>query len=170
MTLPSITLIRRIALVLALACLTGCGYSSGLRIPEGYRSVGVAIFANDSKVPDLERDLHRFASDSVRDAVEAPLTSPELADVVIEGRILSYTHFGGIRGPENQLLETGVAISVEAWLTDRKTGERIGEPVYSGQTVGYTTVEFGGEERSKDRALAYLAEGFVLELLARHSH
>lgn len=163
---------RRLALVLALLALgtAGCGYSSGLLAPEGYESVGVAIFANDSKVPDLERDLHQFVSTSVRDAVEAPITSPELADVVVEGRILGYAHFGGIRGPNNELLETGVSISVESWLTDRKTGERLGEPVYSGQTVGYTTIEFGGEERSKDRALAYLAEGLVLELFARHSH
>ncbi|MCA8981710.1 MAG: hypothetical protein H6831_03610 [Planctomycetes bacterium] len=165
-------LARRLLLCLPLLLLgaASCGYSSGLRAPEGYQSVGVAIFANDSKVPDLERDLHRFVSTSVRDAVEAPLTSPQLADVVIEGRILDYAHFGGIRGPNNELLETGVSISVESWLVDRATGERIGEAVYSGQTVGYTTVEFGGEERSKDRSLAYLAEGLVLELFARHSH
>jgi hypothetical protein len=170
MKTPSISLTRRTLLALALSCLPACGYNSGLRTPEGYQSVGVAIFANDSKVPDLERDLHLFVSTSVRDAVEAPLTSPELADVVIEGRVLNYSHFGGIRGSENELLETGVSISVEAWLSDRRTGERIGEPVYSGQTVGYTTIEFSGEERSRDRTLAYLAEGLVLELFARHSH
>lgn len=172
MTKVPMTFARRTVLLLGLVVLgaTGCGYNSGLRTPEGYRTVGVAIFANDSKVPDLERNLHLFVSTSVRDTVEAPLTSPELADVVIDGRILNYAHFGGIRGQDNELLETGVSISVEAWLTDRVTGERIGKPVYSGQTVGYTTIEFGGEERSKDRSLAYLAEGLVLELFARHSH
>lgn len=167
-----IRMIRRAlpALGLALAALASCGYSSGLRTPEGYQTVGVAIFANDSKVPDIERDLHLYVSNSVRDAVEVPLTTPELADVVVHGRIIDYSHLGGIRGPNNELLETGVSITVESWLEDRRTGERIGKSVYSGQTVGYTTIEYSGEERSRDRSLSYLAEGLVLELFARHSH
>lgn len=148
----------------------GCGYTSGLRAPEGYQSVGVEFFANDSKVPDLERDLHLYVSRSVRDTVEAPLTTPSRADVVIRGRILDYRHFAGIRGSDNNLLETGVSISVQAWLVDPLTDEPIGETVYSGQTVGYTTIEANGEERSRDRSLSYLAEGLVLDLFARHSH
>lgn len=157
------------AALLALAA-TGCGYSSGLRTPEGYRTVGVEFFANDSKVPDLERDLQLYVSRSVRDTVEAPLTAPSQADVVIRGRIMDYRRFAGIRGADNNLLETGVSISVQAWLVDARTDEPIGETVFSGQTVGYTTVEAFGEERSRDRSLSYLAEGLVLDLFARHSH
>lgn len=156
----------RLALWIPLVCLAACGYRSGLVAPEGYRTVGVEIFANDSKEPDVERRLHVYLSRSVRDAVEAPLVDPDDADLVVQGRVIAYRRFGGIRGSNNELLETGVSIGVEAWLVDGRTGDRVGETVVSGQTVGYTTVEAIGEERSRDRSLDHIAEGLVLDLFA----
>ena len=157
-------------LAAALGLLPGCGYSSGLQAPDGYTTVGVAIFSNDSKVPDLERNLHEFVAERVRDTVAAPLTTPDRADVVVQGRIIDFSRFAGTRGPDNELLESGVMIAVEAWLVDGRTGERLGSKVFAGQSVGYRIIETDGEEQSQARALSYLAEGLVLDLFARHSH
>jgi len=113
---------RRAWLGLALALAAGaggCGYSTGVRLPEQVRTVGVEVFGNDSKQRDLEVELHRELADAVARLVHAPLVAPEQADLIVRGRIVDYERRNGIRSPQNQLLETGVRITIEAQLVQR---------------------------------------------------
>jgi hypothetical protein len=96
-----------------------CGYSAGFRVPDDVETVGVEIFGNDSKLRDLELELHETLVRSVSRLVHAPLVDPGEADLVVRGRVVEYRRRGGIRSPDNELLETGVRIVVDAQLVRR---------------------------------------------------
>ena len=62
---------RTLVYALALVWGSGCATTSrGLRLPEGFETVGVVLFDNDSHEPDLERELHAALSVAVRDLVK----------------------------------------------------------------------------------------------------
>lgn len=109
---------RRVALLsLALAPLyCGCGYSTGLTAPGGYERVAVAIFDNTSKERDLERSFHEELTRSLTRRVETRLARVASADLVLRGEIVSFGRRGGVRSIENELLESGVQITVRARL------------------------------------------------------
>lgn len=115
-------IVRRTCLglmLLAAAGAAGCGYSTGLRLPEEVHTVGVEVFGNDSKERDLEVEFQRLMVDAVDRMVHARIVPPEQADLILRGRIVSYERRNGIRSPENVLLETGVRITIEVQLVRR---------------------------------------------------
>lgn len=111
---------RRAILGLALAAAAaGCGYTTGVRLPEQVRTVGVEVFGNDTKQRDLEVELQRELADAVARLVHARLVDPAQADLIVRGRVVDYVRRNGIRSPQNQLLETGVRITIEVQLVQR---------------------------------------------------
>lgn len=169
---------RRSALALlasiALGALSACGWRSGMELPQGASSVGVEIFglvaeSDDVPVRDLEPLMHEQLSRAVSDLVSAPLASVDEADVVVRGRLLGYRRRGGIRSPDNELLETGLRIVLEAELVRRSSGEvleRTQAQIWSGYVVGAPENELAARER----ALRHLAQRVVLDLFAEPSY
>lgn len=161
---------RWLGLALGLCLAAGCGYSSGFVLPEGIGSIGVEIFDNTSKVRDLEGAMHDYLTESLRSRTEAHLVPPSLAELVIRGRVVDYARRSGIRNRENQLLETGVEITVEAQLVRRRAEAERKEEILGSIRVdeesGYTLEEPNGELDARDRVLRRLADRIVLELLA----
>ena len=149
---------------LLLLAVTSCGYSKGLVPPAPARTVGVDFFGNEGQLPDLERDLHRQLVRSLGNLVAAPLADPRRADATIRGRILSTTRRGGVRGPDNRLLESGLHIAVEArlWGPDGPLGPAVRQDTW----VGIRLDRLGREAQARERALAQLADSLVLELFA----
>ncbi|MAE29713.1 MAG: hypothetical protein CMJ87_12165 [Planctomycetes bacterium] len=141
-----------------------CGYTRGLMPPAPARTVGVAFFGNEGKLPDLERDLHRELVRSLGDLVSAPLAAPQRADATVRGRILSTTRRGGVRDPENSLLESGLRIAVEArlWGPEGPLGPLVRQDTW----VGIRLDRLGRESDARARALAQLADALILELFA----
>ena len=150
--------------LLALA-LAGCGWHTGLMVPEGARSVGVEVVTRAPTVLErgLEPRLTLALSQAVSDLVGLPLEEPARADFVVRGEILDYRRRGGVRSVDNQLLESGVRIEVRATLVDRKAGET-SKQALEGLWSGYVLGELGEERIAQDRALRNLAETLVLEL------
>jgi len=159
-------------MALGLSGLAACGYSTGLTLPRGKQSVAVAIFGNDSKLRDLEKDLNYELGAAAERLIDARLAAPERADVVISGRILEYDRRGGIRSINNVLLETGILITVEAeleWRDDEAPGEAPKRPrpkARFSSTSGFRLDEPGGELQARQRVLRTLAEQMVLDLFA----
>jgi hypothetical protein len=164
--------------VLALACAglaSGCGYSTGLSVPEHQHTIGIEVFGNDSLERDIERRLYDELARAVRDWTDAPLVAPDRADVVIRGKITAYHRRSGIRSPENQLLETAVFIDVEAGLYRAGSETPTRGPVHTTSSTGFIveppgnqTSHFPGQNESiaRDRTLRNLADKLVLDLLA----
>lgn len=154
-----------------LACLiAGCGYSSGVRLPEGHETVAVEYFGNDSPDPDLERDLHLRLSDQVARMVNAPLVASQHADLLIRGRIIDYRRLFGIIGGSNNLLESGVQVNLEAWLYDPHRGIRLGRPIRLEREIRYMVRVRGDEPEALEIALETVAQELVLDLFNQEAY
>lgn len=161
--LPSLT--RRV-LPLALLALAGCGYSTGLRVTERHRTIGVEFFGNRTYERDLERPFHDELSRVLRDTSDAALVDPGRAEVVVRGMIRGFNRRSGIRSPENERLETGIYFEVEAELVDRARDVPIRGPVRHGAWVGYTLVPPENEREARERVMRNVAQELVLDLFA----
>jgi hypothetical protein len=164
--------VRILALGLLLgAALAGCGYRTGMVLTDTGETVGVEFFANDSKVPDLERELHGYVTDALNRMVHAPLVAPNRADLVVSGRVVDYSRRGGIRSVENELLEMSVRMTIEARLVRRSRdadGTRREEVVATntfGSDSGFRVEEGEGELDARDRVLRNIADRIVLDLI-----
>lgn len=162
----------------------GCGYSAGLRAPEGHHSVGLELFGNVSDLRDLEADLYQAISLSMNQLVQSPLVAPDDADLIVRGRITEYRRRGGARNDNNLLQETGVRIGLEAYLFDPQTGKQVGplakSTIETGYTVGQASfdtstidetrrdpnLERANELDARARTLRLAAEELVFELFA----
>ena len=160
------------ATALAALLISSCGYSSGLVLPETDDAVAVEFFGNDSLERDIEVELHDQLTGAFNRMVPAELVAPGKADLVLSGRVLDYSRRGGIRSPDNELLESGVRISVEARLVKRSPGqdgsaqeEEQGRGIYRSES-GYRVEEPLGELRARDRVLRNIADRIVLDLFA----
>ena len=151
-------------ILLLSVALTACGFSARHTLGPDRPSLGVKIFANDGREPDLERRLHQELTRAARRTVDARIVSPSRAQITLEGRIVEYATRGGVRNKDNVLLEHGVRLTIEASLRDSR-GNRVAGPVTLRQDVGHTTLEAGGRNSAETRALANLAESLLLDLL-----
>lgn len=165
---------RAIALVLSAACVfTGCGYHSGLLAPEGTRTIGVEFFTDDGPLRDVEVELQDQLAQALQRVVPLRLVDPARADLIVRGRVVDYSRRSGIRSPTNQLLETGVRITVEASLLDPaprydKQGKllpvKLLRKTITTTESGYRIVEPDGERAARARAMRNMADRLALDL------
>ena len=149
-----------------LALLTaGCGYRTGLTVPNA-ESVAVEIFGNDSRERDLEVELHDNLTDSLERLIDAPLVTPQRADLVIRGTVLEYSRRGGVRNTDNVLLENGVRITVQARLVRRgqEAHEQVLRQVKVADDRGFLVEDPLGEIDARARVLRHIADRLVLDL------
>jgi len=159
-------ILARAGLALA-GCLAGaCGYSTGLKVAEQHKTVGLEFFGNDSYERDLERPLDDELSRAIRNMSDAPLVDVGRAEVIVRGEIHHYLRRPGIRSRDNTLLETGVNIEVRATLVERATNQVLRGPVTATSAVGYLIGVPENELDARDRALRHIAEELVLDLFA----
>jgi hypothetical protein len=153
------------ATLLALAC-AACSWHAGLRAPSGARTVGVEAARRDGKV--LERGLEPLLTDALSEAVvdwvDLPLVAPADADLVVRSQILEYRRRGGVRRPDNELVETAVFVRASAELFDRRSGTALGTPIQAQEWSGYVLDEASNEDAARDRALRHVAVSLILEL------
>lgn len=166
-------------LVVLLALAGACGYTTGLTLPENYQTIGVEVFGNDTREPDLEARLQEQLTASVRSRLDAPLVEPERADLIIRGTLLTFDRRSGIRSPDNELLETGVRIAIEAELVRPLPGTPPPQPGKKSKDVVLRSVRFNdesgfrldeddfgqGELAASNRVLRRLSDRIVMELL-----
>ncbi len=156
----------RVGLVLGCSLAGACGYSTGFKVAEQHKSVGLEFFGNDSYERDLERPLDDELSRAIRNMSDAPLVDVGRAEVVVRGEIHHYLRRPGIRSRDNTLLETGVNIEVRASLVERATNKVLRGPVTASSAVGYLIGDAENELDARDRALRHIAEELVLDLFA----
>jgi hypothetical protein len=128
----------------------------------------VAVEAVERDGTVLERGLEPLLTDALSEAVvdwvDLPLVAPADADLVVRAEVLEYRRRGGVRSPENELLETAVFVRARAELFDRRLGNARGEPVHAQEWSGYALDDPSNEDAARDRALRHVAVSLVLEL------
>ncbi len=160
--------LRALPLAVCALLLGGCGYGTGLAVRKsGIESIGVAFFGNDTLERDVERDFQAELTRSLQNLCDAPIDRIDRASTVLQGTIREYHRRSGIRSPENQLLETGLFVEVEAALYLRGQKEPSRGPVRASTWVGFVLEPTGEHERqARERALRHVAEELVLDLFA----
>jgi hypothetical protein len=149
---------------LCLGCLASCGYSSGVRLPQGAESVGVSVFDNLSPLPEIERELFACLSTQASRMIDGELVAPSRADVIVRGEIVDYRRLYGVLNREGMLQQSSVRIVLRAWLEDRETGERMGDTIQVDQAIRYVIRARQEEAGARDQALAQLCQELVLDL------
>lgn len=127
-----ITNIRRFAatrarlglLALSLGLMTGCGYTFGNVPREDVRRVCIPVFANRTLRRGFERDLTRAVHDRVKDTLPYNLSARDDADIVLLGEIVAINESILVEGPDDEVLEGLIQVSVAVRLEDS-----IGRPV-----------------------------------------
>ena len=148
------------AALLGLLLLVGCGYSTRSLYDPDIRSVAVNVFTNDTFRRDLELSLTRKVAEQVRLRTPWRIASQNAADAVLTGRIIS-VHEAVLSETTRDLTnESSVVVTVEALLTDTRTGEVIKRVR---RTSSETFLIPRGENVSTalDRSLSNLAEDIV---------
>jgi len=161
---------RRLLAALLLVPLVGCGYSSGVRLPLEAETVGVAVFENTTAFPAVERELYVALSDQAARMVNAEVAAPSRADITVRGRILEYRRLYGVVNVDNQLVQTGVFVTLQAWLEDNRLGERVGEALTFDQGVRYVIRVGEEEEGARRQALAQLSQEILLDLFSQRDY
>jgi hypothetical protein len=154
------------ALLLALPS-PSCSYNIGLTAPSGYSEIAVEVFANNTREPDLERALQNALTREVRDRLPLALVAPGQSELVIEGQLVDFSRVRGIRDPQNRIMESGVLISVEAWVIRRSTGVRLSNKTKAQATVGYAIGDSSGERAARERALRQISEILTVDLFTQ---
>lgn len=164
---------RAIWMILASTTFWGCGYHSGLRLPEHTRSVGIEFFGNDTQLRQLELDLAGELSRAVADMIAVPLVPANEADLVIRGRIADFRRTAGARDENGQLLGASLRVTVEASLIDRRSQENLGianAALWSGYVARDASNSFAiareSELDARRRALRNIAQELVLDLFS----
>jgi hypothetical protein len=137
---------------------------------EMEETVGVEFFGNDGRLRDLEGVFHGYVTDALNRMVHATQVAPDDADLVVRGTIVNYARRAGIRSVENELLELGLRVTIDAELVRRSRdmdGTWHEEVVDSGRfsvDSGYRAEESEGELDARDRVLRNIADRMVLDL------
>lgn len=159
-------LVANVGLVACGALLGACGWHAGLEVPPGARSVGVEAVRREGTV--LERGLEPLLTDAlsqaVADWVDLPLVAPDQADLVVRAEVLEYRRRGGVRTPENELIETAVFVRARAELFDRRRGSTSGQPAQAQEWSGYALDVPSNEDAARERAVRHVAVSLILEL------
>jgi len=163
---PARTRLARLAAGALAAWCGACGYSTGLQVAERHATIGVEFFGNATYERDLERPFYDQLTRTLRDTSDAALVDPGRAEVVVRGTIREFHRRSGIRSRENELLETGVYLEVEAQLVDRARDVPIRGPVRHGAWVGYTLSPAANEREARERVMRNVAQELVLDLFA----
>lgn len=159
--------VRKLWGTLLLLCMTGCGYTSGVRLPADAKTLGVVVFDNTSPFPEVEREVFACISTQASRMIDGRMVAPGRADVVIRGSLDDYQRLHGVQSAEGSLQESGVYIMMHAWLEDRESGEMIGEVLYFNQAVRYILGVREEEAGARREALANLCQEIVLDLFSQ---
>lgn len=165
---------RLLVVLLAGLCavpLGACGWHAGLApdVPAG-STAAVSFLGNQSRVPDVEVELTRALTDALVDRVGLSVAHPTEADYLVRGVLLDYRRRGGVRTRDNEQLETGVELVVRlewvrrADLVVLGTTERRLAAGFALDDRGLAT-DAPAEREQRQRAIANLAEGLILDLL-----
>lgn len=160
-------------LLVAGLALSGCGYHTGLKLPEHTRTVGVEFFGNETQLRLLELDLSGELSRAVVDMLAVPLVPADRADIVIRGKISDFRRAAGARDENGQLLGGSLRLTVEASLIDRRSQENLGAAnaaLWSGFVARDASNSFAiareNDINARQRALRNIAQELVLDLFS----
>lgn len=156
--------------VLLLAATAGlapaaCGYSSGTLVPEGYRTIAVPIFYNETRRHDLEFEVTRAVVEELQARTNLRVVAEDQSpDLVLRGILREVDEETLSRRAYQRPRENAIFVTAEVDVIDRKTDAHVvkNEKVHEREAFAPAT----GEDVRSARAEATrsLAERIVRTL------
>ena len=141
-----------LAVLAVAAAMSGCGYSVGSLMRDDIDSVSVEMFANDTFYRNIEVELTRAVVTRIEKETQYRISDSGRADVVMEGRIVSYALQVLQEDEENRPTESELVLTVEVKLVNPRNGK----VEYKGTSrEGESFSTFAGETEESARALLY---------------
>jgi hypothetical protein len=115
---------RRAAL-LAVLVLAACGYhlsGTGTTVPEGARTIRIALFGNHTRETGLEVRLHRAVEEEFRRQGTLRTVTEGDADLVLSGDIRRFTSVPVAFSATDEAVQYQGIMQVSLRLTERETG------------------------------------------------
>jgi len=152
-----------LVLFAAVLSLVSCGYSAGPLVPEGVRTVAVLIFENDTFRREIEVELTRAVAEEFHARTNLRVVGdPAAADLVVRGRISSFSERVLADREHNEVTESSVVVEIVVVLENRVAGTT--RSVTLSVREPYSTIK--GQTLASARAEAFenLAEKVVYSL------
>lgn len=148
---------------LALLILSGCGYSTGYRMPEGVRTVAVPLFRNET-FPlrrDVEVEVTRALKQELERRTELRVVADgESADAILEGIVLEFRQGVLAEGAGDAVQESGIAVRMRIRLVRIRDGAVLVERVIQ-DYAAFSNLAGEGIEVARAEAVRELARRIV---------
>jgi hypothetical protein len=151
---------------LSLVAGTACNYSlRGGSFPEHIHTIAVLPFENETTRLELTQELFDAMTRELPRALGVQSAAPEVADALIEGRIVSYqlttpNYRAGADGDRAEVLQRQVSISVSVEIIDRVENVIL----FEGSSLrgdGQYLEQSESEEEGKREALEIVVQSIV---------
>ena len=147
-----------------LALITGCGYTTKSLISRKINSVFIPIFGNYTFRAGLEFDLTTALKDEIMSKTKLRIARKDDADTVLTGRIVVFTAGVMSSNAKDNIVESSVAISVNVARMDRRTGRGLASMDGLTNSAAYVVPRGENINTATEECLEGLAEKIVSQL------
>ena len=158
--------LRRIAPMLVLMVIAGCGYSLGYQGHPGIVSIAIPMFDNHT-FPlrrEIEYDITRAVRREIQSRTTLSLADSSVADMTVFGSIREFQERPIAEGPQDRVIESSLRVEVDLIVEDYQNRKRWKESVTTTQPFSVQTGET--IENARSRVIENLAELIVNTLEA----
>ena len=147
-----------------LALITGCGYTTKSLINRNINSIYIPIFGNDTFRSGIEFDLTTALKDEIMTKTKLRIAKKENADTILTGGIVVFSEGVMSSNAKDNIVESSVAISVNVALMDRRTGRGLASMNGLTDSAAYVVPRGENINTATEECLAGLAEKIVSQL------
>ena len=147
-----------------LALITGCGYTTKSLINRNINSIFIPIFGNYTFRSGLEFDLTTALKDEIMSKTKLRIVRKDNADTILTGKIVTVTEGVITSNARDNIIENQVTISVNIALMDRRTGRELISIDGLNNKAEYIVTRGENIKTATQECLAGLAEKIVYQL------
>jgi hypothetical protein len=147
-----------------LALITGCGYTTKSLISRNINSIYIPIFGNFTFRSGLEFDLTTALKDEILSKTKLRIVRKDNADTILTGKIVTVTEGVITSNARDNIIENQVIISVNIALMDRRTGRELIAIDNLSNKAEYIVTRGENIKTATQECLAGLAEKIVYQL------
>ena len=147
-----------------LALIAGCGYTTKSLISRNINSIYIPIFGNDTFRSGIEFDLTTALKNEIMTKTKLRIAKKENADTILTGRIVVFSEGVLSSNAKDNIVESSVAISVNVALMDRRTGRELASMNGLTDSAAYVVPRGENINTATEECLEGLAEKIVSQL------
>ncbi len=147
-----------------LALITGCGYTTKSLINRNINSIYIPIFGNYTFRSGLEFDLTTALKDEIMTKTKLRIAKKDNADTILTGKIVTVTEGVITSNARDNIIENQVTIFINIALMDRRTGRELMSMDGLSNKAEYIVTRGENIKTATQECLVGLAEKIVYQL------